>query len=110
VNELIEYTHSHGITSHIRLWYAKYHELQQKNSILPSHYIYTACRQAASVYKSFIELRKLGMCEEGKLVFKGRTIWLDNELFKLDAESWSFLIVVHGGRWITLRLLHGSYI
>gem|GEM_PF-2922116 len=30
VNELIEYSHSHGVTSPRRLWYAKYHEMRQK--------------------------------------------------------------------------------
>jgi len=109
VNELIEYAHSHGITSPRLLWYAKYRELRRKYSILPSHYIYTACRHAASIYKSFIELKKLGMCEKDRPTFKRRTIWLDKQLFKLDAEGWKVSIAVHNGRWITLRLLHGKY-
>jgi putative transposase len=60
VNELIEYAHSHEITSPRGLWYAKYHEMRQKYSTLPSHYIYTACRHAASIYKSFVEMKRLG--------------------------------------------------
>jgi putative transposase len=109
VNELIEYVHSHGIISSMRLWYAKYREMRQKHSTLPSHYIYTACRHAASIYKSFIEMKKMGMCDREKPIFKGRTVWLDAHLFKLDAEGWRVSIAVHGGRWITLRLLYGRY-
>jgi len=108
VNELIEYAHSHGVTSPRRLWYAKYHEMRQKHSTLPSHYIYVACQDAAGTYKSFVELKKLGMCEKERPVFKGRAIWLDRQLFKLDVEDWRVSIAVHGGKWITLRLLYGK--
>jgi putative transposase len=76
---------------------------------LPSHYIVTACRYAASIYESFIELKKMGMCEKEKPTFKGRTIWLDEQLFKLDVEGWRASIAVHGGKWVVLRLLHGRY-
>ena len=109
VNELIEYTHSHGITSFISLHRAKYRELRQRRPTLPSHYIFTACRYASSVYESFVEMKKLGMCEKEKPIFKGRAIWLDSTLFKLDIEGWRVSIIVHGGRWVTLRLLHGRY-
>ncbi|MCL7394000.1 MAG: transposase, partial [Thaumarchaeota archaeon] len=109
VNELIEYAHSHGVTSPRRLWYAKYRELRQRHPTLPSHYINTACRLAASIYESFIELKKLGMCEKEKPVFKRWTIWLDDHLFKLDVEGWKVSMAVHGGRWITLKLLYGKY-
>jgi putative transposase len=109
VNELIEYAHSHRTTSFTSLHYAKYYELRQRYPTLPSHYIDTACRHAASIYKSFLELKKLGMCEREKPIFKGRTIWLDNHLFKLDVEGWRASIAVHGGGWVTLRLLHGRY-
>jgi len=109
VNELIEHAHSHRTTSFISLHHAKYRELRQRYPTLPSHYIFTACRHAASIYKSFIELKKLGMCEREKPIFKGRAIWLDSTLFKLDIEGWRVSIIVHGGRWVTLRLLHGKY-
>jgi putative transposase len=109
VNELIEYAHSYGITSFISLHHAKYRELRQRHPTLPSHYIFTACRLAASIYESFIELKKMGMCEKERPIFKGRVIWLDGRLFKLDVEGWRASIAVHGGRWVTLRLLHGRY-
>jgi hypothetical protein len=74
VNELIEYAHSHGITSFINLHRAKYRELRQRYPMLPSHHIFTACRYAASIYESFIEMKKMGMCEKEKPTFKGQTI------------------------------------
>jgi putative transposase len=109
VNELIEYAHSHRTTSFISLHYAKYRELRQRHPTLPSHYIFTACRHAASIYESFIKLKKMGMCEKERPTFKGRTIWLSKKLFKLDVEGWRISIIVHGRRWVTLRLLHGRY-
>jgi len=109
VNELIEHAHSHRTTSFISLHHAKYHELRQRYPTLPSHYIDTACRHAASIYKSFLELKKMGVCEKEKPVFKRWAIWLDKQLFKLDIEGWRASIAVHGGRWIALRLLHGRY-
>jgi putative transposase len=109
VNELIEYAHSHRTTSFISLYRAKYRELRQRHPTLPSHYIDTACRLTASIYKSFIELKKMDMCDREKSIFRGRTIWLDRQLFKLDVEGWRALIAVHGGRWVVLRLLHGRY-
>jgi len=109
MNELIEYAHSHKVTSFISLYHAKYRELRQRYPTLPSRYIVTACRYASSVYKSFVEMKKLGMCEKEKPAFKGQVIWLHKKLFRLDVESWRASIAVHGGRWVTLRLLHGKY-
>jgi putative transposase len=109
VNELIEYAHSHRVTSFISLHRAKYRELRQRYPTLPSHYIDTACRHTASIYKSFIKMKKMGMCDKEKPIFKGQTIWLDNHLFKLDTENWRASIAVHGGKWAALRLLHGKY-
>jgi putative transposase len=109
VNELIEHAHAHKVTSFISLYHAKCHELRQRHSTLPSNYIFTACRLAASIYESFIELKKMVGCEKEKPIFKGQVIWLDKKLFKLDVESWRASIAVHGGRWVVLRLLHGRY-
>jgi putative transposase len=88
MNELIEHAHSHRTTSFISLHHAKCRELRQRHPTLPSHYIDMACRHAASIYKSFIELKKMGVCEKEKPVFKRWTIWLDDHLFKLDVEGW----------------------
>ena len=64
VNELIEFAASKHIMSFVELYHAKYRELRQRFPMLPSHYIFAACRYAASICKSFIELKRLGMCEK----------------------------------------------
>ena len=109
VNELLSLAMDRHITSFIGLYHARYRELRQRYPTLPSHYIFTACRYAASIYKSFMELKRLGMCERDRPTFKRRAIWLDDHLFRLDAEGWRASIAAHGGRWIALRLLHGRY-
>jgi putative transposase len=109
VNELIEYAHLHRATSFIALYRAKYRELRQRYPTLSPRYIATACRLAASTYKSFIEMKKMGRCKRERPAFKGQVIWLHKRLFKLDIEGWKVSIAVHRGRWVTLRLLHGKY-
>jgi hypothetical protein len=52
VNELIEYAHSHGITSFISLHHAKYRELRQRapNATITLYfYCMQACRQHLQV-------------------------------------------------------------
>jgi len=66
VNEFLELTASNHIMSFVKLYHAKYRELRQRCSTLPSHYVVNACRHAASIYKSLIKRRKLGICEKGK--------------------------------------------
>jgi len=109
VNELLGLAADRHITSFIELYHAKYHELRKRYPTLPSQYIVTACRHAASIYKSFMKLKRLGMCERNRPTFRGRVIWLHKILFKLDVEGWRASIAVHKGRWILLRLLHGEY-
>ena len=109
VDELLELATRNHITSFVELYHARYHELRRRYPTLPSMYIVTACRHAASIYKPFIKSRRLGMCEKGKPTFRGRAIWLHRRVFRLDVEGWRAIIAVHGGRWITLRLLHGEY-
>jgi len=109
VNELLGLAVDKHITSFVELCHAKYHELRQRYPALPSKYIVTACRHAASIYKSFMKLKRLGMCEKDKPTFRGRAIWLHGQVFRLDVEGWRASIAIHGGRWITLRLLHGEY-
>jgi len=109
VNELLSLAVDKHTTNFVKLYHVKYRELRQRYPTLPSHYIFTACRYAASIYKSFTKLKRIGMCEMDRPTFKGRAIWLDDHLFRLDAESWRALIAVHGGKWVTLRLLHGEY-
>jgi len=109
VDELLSLAVDRHITSFVELYHARYHELRKRYPTLPSHYIFTACRCAVGIYRSFMELKRIGMCGRDRPTFKGRAIWLDDHLFRLDAESWRVLIAVHGGKWVTLRLLQGKY-
>jgi len=53
VNYLITYAHENNITSFYRLKEETYKGLRERYPELPSHYIYTACQMATSIYKSY---------------------------------------------------------
>ncbi len=108
VNELLDYAHSKGITSFKRLKLEKYHELRRRYSKLPSHYIYTACQIACSIYKSFRKLKKKGKVKTGKPLLKKDVIMLDDHLFKLDLEDWTVRISTSNGR-LEFKLLYGKH-
>ena len=108
VNELLDYAHSKGITSFKRLKAEKYYELRQKYPKLPSHYIYTACQMACSIYKSFRKLKRKGKVRKDKPYFKKHVIMLDDHLFKLDLENWMVEISTPNGK-LRFKLLHGDY-
>jgi len=108
LGQLLDYAWAEGITSFKRLKAEKYHELRARYPSLPSHYIYTACQMACSIYKSFRKLRKRGLAKAEKPVFKKQVIMLDDHLFSLDLEGWEASIAVENGR-VKLKLLHGTY-
>ena len=108
VNELLDYAHSKGITSFKRLKAEKYHELRQRYSKLPSHYIYTACQMACYIYKSFRKLKRKDKAKSDKPMFNKDVIMLDDHLFKLDLENWVVRISTPNGR-IRFKVLHGVY-
>ncbi len=108
VNELLDYAHSKEITSFKRLKAEKYHELRQKYLKLPSHYVYTACQMACSIYKSFRKLKRKGKAKSVKPMFKKDVIMLDDHLFKLDLENWLVRISTPNGR-IGFKVLHEKY-
>jgi len=108
VNELLDYAHSKGITSFKRLRSEKYYELRQRYPNLPSHFIYTACQMACSIYKSFRKLKRKGKAKSDKPKFKRDMIMLDDHLFKLDLDGWNVRLATTIER-IKLKLLHGEY-
>jgi putative transposase len=108
LNHLLDYASGKGLTSFKRLKAEKYHELRVKYPSLPSHYIYTACQMACSIYKSFRKLKRRGLARSEKPFFKSQVIMLDDHLFSLDLEGWEASIATGEGR-ITLKLLHGTY-
>ena len=108
LGQLLGYAWAKGVTSFKRLKTEKYHELRARYPSLPSHYIYTACQMACSIYKSFRKLRRRGLAKAEKPFFKKQVIMLDDHLFSLNLEGWEASIVVQGGR-AKLKLLHGTY-
>ena len=108
VNELLDYAHSRGITSFKRLKSERYRELRQVYSELPSHYVYTACQMACSIYKSFRKLRRRGRIRREKPEFKKNVIMLDDHLFTIDLGGWKASIATPNGR-VEVKLLHGTY-
>jgi putative transposase len=105
LNHLLDYASGRGLTSFKRLKAEKYHELRAKYPRLPSHYIYTACQMACSIYKSFRKLRKRGLAKAEKPFFKKQVIMLDDHLLSLNLEGWEASIATGDGR-TTLKLLH----
>ena len=108
LGQLLYCAWAEGVTSFKRLKAEKYHGLRARHPSLPSHYIYTACQMACSIYKSFRKLRRRGLAKAEKPVFKKRVIMLDDHLFSLDLESWETSIALENGR-AKLKLLHGTY-
>ena len=108
LGQLLDHAWAERITSFKRLKAEKYHGLRARYPRLPSHYIYTACQMACSIYKSFRKLKRRGLAKAEKPVFKKRVIMLDDHLFSLDLESWEASVAVENGR-VKLRLLHGTY-
>lgn len=86
VNFLITYAFESNITSFYRLKKETYKSLREKYSKLPSHYIYTACQMATSIFKSYRKRKRRGEAR-GRPVFKKDVIMLDDHLFKLDLEK-----------------------
>ncbi len=88
LNHLLDYAWAKGITSFKRLKAENYYELRVKYPNLPSHYIYTACQMACSIYKSFRKLKRRGLTKVNKPIFKKQVIMLDDHLFSLNLEDW----------------------
>jgi putative transposase len=108
VNHLLDYAWAKGITSFKKLKAEKYNELRMKYPSLPSHYIYTACQMACSIYKSFRKLKRRGLAKAEKPFFKKQVVMLDDHLFSLDLKVWEASIATESGR-VRLKLLHGTY-
>jgi putative transposase len=108
LGQLLDHAWAKEVTSFKRLKAEKYHELRVKYSSLPSHYIYTACQMACSIYRSFRKLKRKGKAKAEKPTFKKQVIMLDDHLFSLNLEGWEASIATGEGR-TTLKLLHGTY-
>ncbi|MCD6189712.1 MAG: transposase, partial [Thermococcus sp.] len=97
VNSLVTHAHEKRITSFYRLKKETYKELRKKYPQLPSHYLYTACQMAASIYKSYRKRKRKGKAN-GRPVFKKEAIMLDDHLFTLDLEKGVIKLSTPSGR------------
>jgi len=97
VNFLLDYAFENNITSFYRLKKETYKGLRREYPDLPSHYIYTACQMATSIYKSYRKRKRKGKAN-GKPVFKKKVIMLDDHLFKLDLEEGIIKLSTPSGR------------
>ncbi len=109
VNELLDYSSTRSITAFKRLKGEKYHELRSKHPELPSHYIYTACQMASSIYRSFRKLKRRGKARGDKPFFRRNVVMLDDHLLSLDLERWEASVATENGRRVLGKLLHGTY-
>ncbi|NJE06036.1 transposase, partial [Thermococcus sp. M36] len=107
VNFLITYAFENNVTSFYRLKKETYKGLRREYPELPSHYLYTACQMATSIFKSFKKRKKKGKAK-GKPVFKKEVIMLDDHLFKLDLENGTVKLSTPKGR-IQLEFYPAKY-
>ena len=107
VNYLITYAHGNNITSFKRLKKGTYKSLRERYPELPSHYIYTACQMASSIYKSYRKRKRKGKAN-GKPVFKKEVIMLDDHLFRLDLEKGVIKLSTPKGR-LNLKFYPAKY-
>ncbi|RLF79185.1 transposase [Thermococci archaeon] len=107
VNFLITYAFENNITSFYRLKKETYKSLRKEYPKLPSHYLYTACQMATSIFKSFRKRKKKGKAKGGP-VFKKEAIMLDDHLFKLDLEKRLVKLSTPNGR-IQLEFYPAKY-
>ncbi len=108
VQDLLDYAVDSRVTSFYRLKAGKYRELRDKHPGLPSHYVYTACQAATSVYRSFRRLKRRGRVKRSRPEFRGSSVMLDDILFRLDLGRWEVWLATPKGR-LRFRLLHGRY-
>ena len=108
VMELVEYGFKHGIKSFTGLKKRMYRVLRDRYPQLPSHYVHTACQDAATRIKSFMELRKRGRAYTEKPVVREVSTWLDDYLWKPLGYT-AIKVATHRG-WVVVELqLHKLY-
>jgi len=101
VEQLVVYAVRNNIDSFTRLKALKYREIRGLYPHLPSHYAYTACQDASTRAKSFLELREEGRARKDLPEVRRITIWLDDHLWRPDGYT-SIKIATHKG-WIPVE-------
>jgi len=97
VEQLVLYAVNNGITKFTRLKAERYHEVRSLYPQLPSHYVYTACQDAAERAHSFLRLRRMGRARKPYPEVRGVSIWLDDHLWRAEGLT-SISMTTHRGR------------
>ncbi|RLE86212.1 MAG: transposase [Thermoprotei archaeon] len=106
--ELVEHGIKYGIKSFTGLKKHMYRKLREKCPQLPSHYVHTACQDAASRIKSYLELKRHGKAYTKKPVVRKVSIWLDDHLWKPLGYT-TIKVATHRGRIMIKLQPHKLY-
>lgn len=99
--ELVDYGFKRGIKSFTGLKKHMYRRLREEYPQLPSHYIHTACQDAATRIKSFLELKRRGRVYTERPSVKNVSIWLDDHLWRPLGYT-AIRVATHRG-WIIVE-------
>jgi len=97
VEQLVLYAINNGITKFTRLKGERYREVRSLYPQLPSHYVYTACQDAAERAHSFLRLRRMGRARKPYPEVRSVSIWLDDHLWRAEGLT-SISLATHRGR------------
>jgi len=102
LRELVDFAYANGIKSYVKLHAAKYREMRNKHPDLPSHYIVTAGRDAATRVKSFLAKKREGRAYTDKPQVKRVAVWLDAQLWKPEGRTAVRVATKRG--WVAIEL------
>ena len=97
VEQLVLYAINNGITKFTRLKGERYREVRSLYPQLPSHYVYTACQDAAERAHSFLRLRRMGRARKPYPEVRSVSIWLDDHLWRAEGLT-SISLATNRGR------------
>ncbi|MBP1449817.1 MAG: hypothetical protein JZD41_07425 [Thermoproteus sp.] len=96
LRRVVEFGLKHKITSFARLKGEVYREIREKYRDLPSHYIYTACQDAAARLKSFKKMRRKGRAKGERPEIRRVSIWLDDHIYR-QIDDFAMRVSTHKG-------------
>ncbi len=99
---LVEFGFRHNIKSFTGLKKHLYRVLRQEYPQLPTHYIHTACQDASTRIKSFLEMKRRGRAYTEKPIVRSISIWLDDHLWR--PLGYTVISVATHKEWITIEL------
>jgi len=97
VEQLVLHAVNNNITKFTRLRAERYREVRSLYPQLPSHYVYTACQDAAERAHSFLKLKRMGRARKPYPEVRSVSIWLDDHLWRAEGLT-SVSLATHRGR------------